>query len=107
PNIPEFGTVQNEDEFHWLLAMSSYHHVRDGIKYPPTLITHGANDTRVELWQSLKMAARLQTATASEAPILLRVDYGSGHGRGSSSDQRKNLDADIYAFVLNLGKIHR
>ena len=28
-NIPEFGTVKNEEEFRALLAMSSYHHVKD------------------------------------------------------------------------------
>ena len=29
PNIPEFGTVKKEDEFRALLAMSSYHHVKE------------------------------------------------------------------------------
>lgn len=105
PNIPEFGTVKKEDEFHSLLAMSSYHHVQDGVHYPAVLITHGANDTRVELWQSLKMAARLQAATASTAPVLLRVDYGSGHGRSAMAELGKALDADTYSFILNLDSL--
>ena len=34
PNIPEFGTVTNEDGFKGLYEMSSYHHVKDGVNYP-------------------------------------------------------------------------
>ena len=45
--------------------MSSYHHVQKGTKYPAVLLTTGINDPRVEPWQSAKMAARLQAATAS------------------------------------------
>ena len=101
PNIPEFGTVKIEEEFKALLEMSPYHHVRNEASYPAVLIVHGANDTRVELWQSLKMAASLQAATSSQKPVLLRIDYDSGHGRGGSSEQRRRLQADTYAFMLS------
>src|SRR5581483_8521612 len=47
PNIPEFGTVAKEDEFRALLAMSSYHHVKDGVAYPAVMLIHGVNDPRV------------------------------------------------------------
>src|SRR5262245_36695934 len=33
PNIPEFGTRTREPGFRALLAMSTYHQVRDGVKY--------------------------------------------------------------------------
>lgn len=101
PNIPEFGTVKNEEQFHALLEMSAYHHVKDGVDYPAVLLMHGANDTRVELWQSLKMAARLQAATASDQPVLMRVDFESGHGSGSGADQRKQAWADLLAFLFD------
>ena len=81
--------------------MSAYHHVKDGVKYPAVLIMHGANDTRVEIWQSLKMAARLQAATASDQPVLMRVDFESGHGSGSGADQRKQAWADLLAFLFD------
>ena len=51
-NVPEFGTVKKEDEFKALLAMSSYHHVKDGTRYPAVLAIHGVNDIRVDVWQS-------------------------------------------------------
>ena len=28
--------------------MSAYHHVKDGVKYPAVMLTHGVNDPRVE-----------------------------------------------------------
>lgn len=100
PNIPEFGSVKTEKGFRSLLEMSPYHHVKDGTAYPAVLLIHGANDTRVELWQSMKMAARLQAASSSGQPVWLRIDYSGGHGRGQSADQKRALDADMLAFVL-------
>ena len=100
PNIPEFGTVKKEDEFRALLAMSSYHHVREGLAYPAVLLIHGMNDPRVEWWQSAKMAARLQAATSSGKPVLLDLDYDAGHGIGSTKAQRQRQTADYYAFLF-------
>lgn len=100
PNIPEFGTVKKEDEFRALFAMSSYVAVRDGIAYPAVLLPHGVNDPRVDVWESLKMSARLQAATASGKPVLLRLDFDAGHGVGSTKEQRQNEWVDMFAFLL-------
>jgi prolyl oligopeptidase len=48
----------------------------------------------------LKMAARMQAATSSGRPVLLRIDFDAGHGMGSSMSQRANLLADEWAFAL-------
>jgi prolyl oligopeptidase len=58
------------------------------------------NDPRVDPWQPGKMAARLQQATSSGKPVLLRVDYAAGHGRGTPQAQLDEELADIYSFVL-------
>ena len=84
PNIPEFGTVKDEEGFKGLLAMSSYAHVKDGTRYPAVLLTTGINDPRVDAWEAAKMAARLQAASTSGKPILLRIDFDAGHGFGST-----------------------
>jgi prolyl oligopeptidase len=100
PNVPEFGSVETKEGFAALYAMSAYHHVKDGAKYPPTFLYHGANDTRVELWQSLKMSARL--IAAQETPdVLLRIDYNTGHGSGMSRKQANDLQADLFAFFFS------
>jgi prolyl oligopeptidase len=100
PNIPEFGTVQEADGFKALYEMSGYHHIKDGVKYPAVLITTGFNDPRVISWEPGKMAARLQAATASGKPVLLRVDYDAGHGIGSTKTQREQELADELSFSL-------
>jgi prolyl oligopeptidase len=100
PNIPEFGTVTTEEGFKALYEMSSYHHVKDGVKYPATMLTHGINDPRVEPWETLKMGARLQAATASGKPVLLRIDYEAGHGIGTTKKQIQEEMADIWTFVF-------
>jgi prolyl oligopeptidase len=92
--------VLQEDGFHALYGMSAYAHIHDGTPYPAVMFTTGANDRRVAPWQMLKMAARMQAATSSGRPALLRVDYDAGHGIGSSLSQRANLLADKWAFAL-------
>jgi prolyl oligopeptidase len=100
PNIPEFGTVKTEEGFKALYAMSAYHWIRDGVKYPAVLITTGLNDPRVDAWQAAKMAARLQAASASGKPILLRVDFDAGHGFGSTKKSQYEERSDTFAFLL-------
>ncbi len=83
--------------------MRSLHAVKDDVRYPAVLLMHGANDPRVEVWHSAKMAARLQAAgerLAGGNPVLLRLDYDAGHGVGSSRRQRDAELADIYSFLL-------
>ncbi len=101
PNIKEFGTVTDEEGFKGLLAMSAYHHVRDDVTYPATILTHGYNDNRVNVWMSGKMAARLQAANGEEGPpVLLRVEFDSGHGIGSRRNQVLSQVADVYSFLF-------
>jgi prolyl oligopeptidase len=100
PNIPEFGSVKTEEGFHGLYAMSPYAHVRDGTPYPAVLLTTGVNDPRVAPWESAKMTARLQAATSSGKPVLLRVDYDAGHGIGSTKSQGNAETADEWSVLL-------
>ena len=74
--------------------------MRDGVPYPAVLFTTGANDPRVSPWHMAKMAARVQAATTSGRPVLLRVDYDAGHGLGSTRAQRNAELADLMAFTL-------
>jgi prolyl oligopeptidase len=99
-NISEFGTVKDPGEFKALLEMSTYHQVKDGTAYPGVLLVHGMNDPRVDVWHSAKTTARLQAASTSGRPALLRLDPQAGHGVGSTASQADALDADTQAFLL-------
>jgi prolyl oligopeptidase len=100
-NIPEYGTVKNSKQFRALYAYSPYYNVKNGTKYPATLFLTGANDPRVDPMQSRKMTARLQAATASKAPILLRTNSSFGHGGGTALSERINQTVDAYGFLFH------
>jgi prolyl oligopeptidase len=100
PNVPEFGSVKTERGFKALYAVSAYNHIVDGTRYPAVLLTTGANDPRVDSWVVAKMAARLQAASTSGKPVLLRVNYAGGHAAGSSALQADELLADWFSFAL-------
>jgi prolyl oligopeptidase len=98
-NVTEFGTVKNPDQFKALYAYSPYHHVMDKTNYPAVLMLTGENDGRVNPAHSRKMTARLQSATASNRPVLLRTSSSTGHGVGTAWRTHSEL-ADVYAFLF-------
>ena len=99
-NITEFGSVTDSAQFQALYAYSPYHHVKNGTAYPAVLFPCGENDGRLNPAHSRKMTARLQAATASSYPILLRVTAGAGHGMGSALKDRVAEQTAIYAFLF-------
>ncbi len=98
-NATEFGSVDDPEIFKTLLDYSPYHNVREGTDYPAVLLTAGEYDIRVDAWHAKKMTARLQAATASDRPVLLRLEAG-GHLSGSL-DQTVEETTDIYAFLFD------
>jgi len=98
-NTTEFGTVEDPELFTALLAYSPYHNVVDGTAYPAVLLTAGQNDTRVDAWHAEKMTARLQAATSSDRPVLLRLE-STGHLAGSL-DQVIDETTDWHAFLFD------
>ena len=100
-NTTEFGSVKDPEQFKALFGYSPYHHVRDGTAYPAVLFMTGANDGRVNPMQSRKMAARLQAATTSGLPVLLRTSADSGHGHGSALSVKIEQGADYLAFLFD------
>jgi prolyl oligopeptidase len=97
---PEWGAVREESGYRALKSIDSYQAVKDGTPYPAVLLTTGVTDPRVAPFHVAKMAARLQAASSSGKPILLRVDYDAGHGIGSTRAQQDREAADTYAFLL-------
>ncbi len=99
-NVAEYGTVEDPELFQALRAYSPYHNVEDGAAYPAVLLTAGEFDPRVDAYHAKKMAARLEAATSSSQPVLLRIEQG-GHGLADSLDQQVSELADIYTFLFD------
>ncbi len=105
-NVTEFGTVKNPDQFKALYAYSPYHHVVKGTPCPAVLMLTGATDGRVNPLHSRKFAAALQATTSSDNPILLRTNKTSGHGIGSSLDERIAEQTDELSFLFDQLGMH-
>jgi prolyl oligopeptidase len=100
-NVPEFGSVQDREQFEALYAYSPYHNINDGVDYPPILLPTGANDPRVNPAHSRKFSARLQAAQGGDGIVLLRTSSETGHGGGTPLDEVIELISDQYAFIFH------
>jgi prolyl oligopeptidase len=100
----DYGNPEKEADFKYLLTYSPYHNIKDGVKYPPTLITTSDHDDRVVPAHSFKYAAAMQHAQAGDAPILIRIETSAGHGAGTPTTKLLEESADWLAFLVkNLG----
>jgi prolyl oligopeptidase len=97
---PEWGAIADRAGYESLKLIDSYQAVRDATPYPAVLLTTGVTDPRVAPFHVGKMTARLQAASTSGKPVLLRVDFDAGHGIGSTRAQADHEAADTYAFLL-------
>jgi prolyl oligopeptidase len=96
----DYGLSDNPEEFRALFAYSPYHNIKDGVCYPPTLVTTADHDDRVMPWHSFKYAARLQKAQASANPVLIRIETRAGHGAGKPTWMLIEDVADQWAFLV-------
>ena len=100
-NVTESGTVKDPAQFRALHAYSPYHNVKDGIGYPAVFFLAGETDGRVNPAHSRRMTARLQAATASKNPILVRLSPSSGHGMGTGLAEKIAQQADVFVFLFD------
>ena len=100
-NVTEFGTVRDADQFQALHGYSPLHRVVDGANYPAVLLMTGAHDGRVNPAHSRKFTARLQAATRSGKPVLLRTSANTGHGMGTALGAQIQQLTDVYSFLFD------
>ena len=105
--IPEYGDPDQADDFRWLLAYSPYHNVRHGVNLPPTLVTAGEYDSRVDPVHAKKFVAAVQSNPGQVSPFLLYVDYDSGHGYGKPRAkviEDRELEFRFLMHALGMGR---
>ncbi len=96
----EYGSSENEEQFHYIYKYSPLHNIKDGTSYPATLITTADHDDRVVPAHSFKFAAQLQHSHVGETPTLIRIESKAGHGAGKPVSKRIEEAADVYSFLL-------
>jgi prolyl oligopeptidase len=101
----DYGTAEdNKEMFDYLKGYSPVQNVKEGVKYPATMVTTGDHDDRVVPAHSFKFAAQLQAKQEGANPTLIRIDINAGHGAGKSVAATIQENADIQAFTLfNMG----
>ncbi|MEM9940974.1 MAG: prolyl oligopeptidase family serine peptidase, partial [Planctomycetota bacterium] len=99
--VDDYGssTSDSAEEFQALFAYSPYHNIKDGVEYPPTMITTADTDDRVVPGHSFKFAARLQEAQSGPNPCLIRIETKAGHGAGKPTSKIIEEAADQWAFL--------
>jgi prolyl oligopeptidase len=97
----EYGDPSIPEQAAWLYAYSPYHNLKDGVEYPATLLVTGAADVRCRAWHSRKYVARLQSATTSGRPVLMRVLGDIGHLTGMSPNEGSETTAEWLGFVMS------
>ena len=95
----DYGLAEDQEQFRALYAYSPVQNVKNGVCYPPTLITTADHDDRVVPWHSYKFAAALQAAQICPNPILIRIETRAGHGAGKPVWMQIDDFADQWAFL--------
>lgn len=95
----EYGTVKDSLEYLGLLKMDPYLNLKPETKYPATLIMPSYSDDRIPLWDNGKYIAKLQSSNTAFTPILMDVDYLSGHGNFMGYDETVTLYSKIFSFA--------
>jgi len=75
----EYGSHDNEEEFHVLYAYSPYHRVSANAEYPAVLFVAGDKDDRCNPAHVRKMAALLSDSSSQNSRVLVDYSVERGH----------------------------
>ncbi|MCY3412039.1 MAG: S9 family peptidase [Candidatus Heimdallarchaeota archaeon] len=76
--VPEYGDINDKDQFENMYKYSPLHNVREDMEYPPTYVYTADFDDRVDTAHSKKYTAILQEK-AKGGPFVMRVQTDAGH----------------------------
>ena len=96
----EYGSSDDPLEFQNLLQYSPLHNIKEGVKYPATLILTADHDDRVVPAHSFKFAATLQEKGSHANPVLIRIEHDAGHGSGKPLSKLIQEQTDYWSFIL-------
>ncbi len=99
--VDDFGSADDPEEFQALYAYSPYHNIKEGVCYPPTMVTTADTDDRVVPGHSFKFAAALQHAQSCDHPTLIRIETRAGHGAGKPTSKIIEEISDQWAFLVH------
>lgn len=95
----EWGNPNEKPAFEYMKQYSPYDNVAKK-NYPATLVKVSLNDSQVPYWEGTKLVAKLRAMKTDNNPLLLKVNFGAGHGGASGRYDALRETAFDYAFML-------
>jgi oligopeptidase B len=95
----EWGNPNEKPAFEYMKTYSPYDNVARK-DYPAMLVKVSLNDSQVPYWEGTKLVAKLRTMKTDNNPLLLKVNFGAGHGGASGRYDALRETAFDYAFML-------
>jgi oligopeptidase B len=95
----EWGNPNEKAAYDYIARYSPYDNVKPQ-RYPAMLVRVSVNDSQVPYWEGGKLVARLRATKTDTNPLLLKVNFGAGHGGASGRYDALHETAFNWAFVL-------
>ena len=95
----EWGNPNDKPAFEYMKTYSPYDNIAKK-DYPAMLVKVSLNDSQVPYWEGAKLVAKLRTMKTDHNPLLLKVNFGAGHGGASGRYDALRETAFDYAFML-------
>lgn len=95
----EWGNPNDKPAYEYMKKYSPYDNVAKKA-YPATLVKVSVNDSQVPYWEGAKLVAKMRTLKTDDNPLLLKVNFGAGHGGASGRYDSLRETAYDFAFLL-------
>ncbi|HKY43644.1 MAG TPA: S9 family peptidase [Pyrinomonadaceae bacterium] len=95
----EWGNPNDKPAYEYMKKYSPYDNIEKK-NYPATLVKVSVNDSQVPYWEGAKLVAKLRALKTDTNPLLLKVNFGAGHGGSSGRYDALRETAFDYSFVL-------
>ena len=95
----EWGNPNEKPAYDYIAKYSPYDNVKQQA-YPATLVKVSVNDSQVPYWEGAKLTAKIRALKTDRNPLLLKVNFGAGHGGASGRYDALKETAFNWAFAL-------
>ena len=95
----EWGNPNDKPAYEYMKKYSPYDNIEKK-NYPATLVKVSVNDSQVPYWEGAKLVAKLRAMKTDTNPLLLKVNFGAGHGGSSGRYDALRETAFDFAFTL-------
>jgi len=95
----EWGNPNEKPAFEYMKTYSPYDNIAKK-DYPAMLVKVSLNDSQVPYWEGAKLVAKLRAMKTDTNPLLLKVNFGAGHGGASGRYDALREVAFDYSFML-------